>query len=135
MFDGIATSQPSLSYAYHVQRKAAKVGFDWPDVGGALPKIAEETAELHEAIDSGDARRIDDELGDLLFAVVNVARHLDVEPEAALRAATHKFRRRFEQVELLAAQQDISRRRRSRSARRTVGRGQTSTSEVRYSGT
>jgi tetrapyrrole methylase family protein/MazG family protein len=107
VFDGVATSQPSLSYAYHVQRKAAKVGFDWPEVGGALPKIAEETRELTDAIDDGDPRRIDDELGDLLFAVVNVARHLDIEPEAALRVATHKFRRRFEHVELLAAQRGI----------------------------
>jgi tetrapyrrole methylase family protein / MazG family protein len=108
VFDGVAMSQPSLSYAYHVQRKAAKVGFDWPDVDGALPKIAEEATELIEAIASGDRGRIDDELGDLLFAVVNVARHLDVEPEAALRVATHKFRRRFERVEQLAAERQIS---------------------------
>ena len=108
VFDGVATSQPSLSYAYHVQRKAAKVGFDWPDVDGALPKITEETTELREAIATGNRDRIDDELGDLLFAVVNVARHLDIEPEAALRAATHKFRRRFERVEQLAAEQHIS---------------------------
>ena len=107
VFDGVAMSQPSLSYAYHVQRKAAKVGFDWPDVNGALPKIAEEAGELNEAIVEGDPRRIDDELGDLLFAVVNVARHLDIEPEAALRAATHKFRHRFEQVERLADERGI----------------------------
>jgi tetrapyrrole methylase family protein/MazG family protein len=107
VFEGVATSQPSLSYAYHVQRKAAKVGFDWPDVGGALPKIGEETAELEEAIAGGDDQRIGEELGDLLFAVVNVARHLDIEPEAALRAAAHKFRRRFEHVELLAAERGI----------------------------
>jgi tetrapyrrole methylase family protein/MazG family protein len=107
VFDGVATSQPSLSYAYHVQRKAAKVGFDWPDVGGALPKIAEEAAELSEAIANGERAEIDDELGDLLFAVVNVARHLDIEPEAALRVATQKFRRRFEHVERLAATRGI----------------------------
>ncbi len=107
VFDGVASSQPSLSYAYHVQRKAAKVGFDWPDVDGALPKITEETVELTEAMRSGDRQRIDDELGDLLFAVVNVARHLDIEPEAALRVATHKFRRRFEGVERLAAEQGV----------------------------
>ena len=100
-------SQPSLSYAYHVQRKAAKVGFDWPDVDGALPKIAEEANELSEVISLGDHEGVGDELGDLLFAVVNVARHLDVEPEAALRAATHKFRRRFEHVEQLAAQRGV----------------------------
>ena len=108
VFDGVAMSQPSLSYAYHVQRKAAKVGFDWPDVGGALPKIVEEATELTDAIATGDRGRIDDELGDLLFAVVNVARHLDIEPEAALRLATHKFRRRFERVEQLAAERQIS---------------------------
>jgi tetrapyrrole methylase family protein / MazG family protein len=106
-FDGVAMSQPSLSYAYHVQRKAAKVGFDWPDVDGAIPKIAEETAELIEAVSSNEAALVHDELGDLLFAVVNVARHLDIEPEAALRAATHKFRTRFEGVERLAAERDI----------------------------
>jgi tetrapyrrole methylase family protein / MazG family protein len=107
VFDGVAMSQPSLSYAYHVQRKAAKVGFDWPDVGGALPKIGEEMAELTDAINADDRRRIDDELGDLLFAVVNVARHLDLEPETALRAATNKFRRRFEGVERLATERGI----------------------------
>lgn len=107
VFDGVAMSQPSLSYAYHLQRKAAKVGFDWPDVTGALPKIAEETAELIAALDGGDRRDIDAELGDLLFAVVNVARHLDIEPEAALRQATHKFRRRFEGVERLASERGI----------------------------
>jgi len=107
VFDGVAMSQPSLSYAFHVQGKAAKVGFDWPDVAGALSKIAEEANELTDAIAVGDHRLVDDELGDLLFAVVNVARHLDVEPEAALRSATHKFRRRFAQVEQLAAQRGI----------------------------
>jgi tetrapyrrole methylase family protein/MazG family protein len=107
VFDGIAMSQPSLSYAYHVQRKAAKVGFDWPDVHGALPKIAEEAGELEHAIAAGDAPDIDEELGDLLFAVVNVARHLEVEPEAALRSATHKFRSRFEAVESLARQRGL----------------------------
>jgi len=107
VFDGIPTSQPALGYAYAVQRKAAKVGFDWPDVDGALPKIAEEAAEIREVAHTGDTERIHDELGDLLFAVVNVARHLGVEPESALRQATLKFRRRFEGVELLARQRGI----------------------------
>jgi tetrapyrrole methylase family protein/MazG family protein len=107
VFDGVPASQPSLSYAYAVQRKAAKVGFDWPDVDGALPKIAEEARELREAADLGDERQVHLELGDLLFSVVNVARHLGVEPEAALRAATQKFRRRFEQLESLATARGI----------------------------
>ena len=107
VFDGVADAQPSLMYAWAVQRKAAKVGFDWPDVHGALPKVAEETAEVIAAAGSGDREAVADEVGDLLFAVVNVARHLDIEPEAALRAASHKFRRRFETVERLAGQRGI----------------------------
>ncbi len=107
VFDGVAQSQPSLMYAWAVQRKAAKVGFDWPDVHGALPKIAEETAEMMAAAEADDRAQLHGEVGDLLFAVVNVARHLDVEPEAALRAAAHKFRRRFEAVERLAAARSI----------------------------
>lgn len=107
VFDGVPSSLPSLSYAHQVQRKAAKVGFDWPDVHGAVPKIAEETDEVMaaHAADDGDATA--DEIGDLLFAVVNVARHLGVEPEAALRAAANKFRHRFEQVESLASEREI----------------------------
>jgi tetrapyrrole methylase family protein / MazG family protein len=107
VFEGVPTAQPSLSYAYAVQRKAAKVGFDWPDVHGALPKIAEETAEVMEAAAAGSASDVGGEVGDLLFAVVNVARHLGVEPEAALRAASAKFRTRFERVERLAAERGI----------------------------
>ncbi|HUF99932.1 MAG TPA: nucleoside triphosphate pyrophosphohydrolase [Ilumatobacter sp.] len=116
IFDGIPGALPSLAYAYKVQKKAAKVGFDWPDVHGALPKIAEETDELMAAAGGGagggeggggDPDDTADEAGDLLFAVVNVARHLGVDPESALRAATNKFRRRFEGVELLAAERGL----------------------------
>ena len=107
IFDGIPGSLPSLAYAHTVQRKAAKLGFDWPDVHGALPKIAEEANELIVAAAADDPRAVADELGDLLFSVVNVARHLGVDPESALRAATNKFRVRFERVEALAAQRGI----------------------------
>ncbi len=107
VFEGIAGSLPGLSYAFHVQKKAAKLGFDWPEIAGAFAKIPEETAELDEAIDADDEDAATDELGDLLFAVVNVARHLKIEPELALRAATDKFRGRFEQVEQLARDRDI----------------------------
>jgi len=109
VFDGTPRSMPALSYAAKVGKKASKVGFDWPDVSGAFPKITEETAELHEAMtdrSSGDAA-IGAELGDLLFAIVNVARHLDIDPELALRAATDKFRSRFEGVERLATTRAI----------------------------
>lgn len=107
VFEGIPRSLPALSYAAKVGRKASKLGFDWPDVTGAFSKIGEETAELAEAMarpDSTDGLELTAaELGDLLFATVNVARHLDVDPELALRAAADKFRTRFEQVEVLAA--------------------------------
>ena len=108
VFDGVPSALPGLAYADAIQSKAAKVGFDWPDASGALPKIAEEANELAEAATNGSGNAaIADELGDLLFAVVNVARHLDVDPEVALRAATHKFRSRVEQVEQLAATRGI----------------------------
>jgi tetrapyrrole methylase family protein / MazG family protein len=102
VFEGIPGGMPALSYAAKVQRKAAGLGFDWPDVDGALPKVGEEAAELVAVAAGGDDERALDELGDLLFAVVNVARHLDLDPETALRGATAKFRRRFEAVEALA---------------------------------
>ena len=108
VFDGVPSALPGLAYADAIQSKAAKVGFDWPDVSGALPKIAEEASELADAAAAGSGNAaIADELGDLLFAVVNVARHLDVDSEVALRAATHKFRSRVEQVEQLAATRGI----------------------------
>jgi tetrapyrrole methylase family protein/MazG family protein len=106
-FDGVPAGLPALAYAQKVQKKARGVGFDWPDVDGALPKIAEEAAELRAAIELGDPDRLREELGDLLFAVVNVARHLDVDAEPALRAAANKFRSRFERVELLATERGI----------------------------
>ncbi|MFM8866959.1 MAG: nucleoside triphosphate pyrophosphohydrolase [Ilumatobacteraceae bacterium] len=99
IFDGVAKSSPSLSYSQKVQKRAAGVGFDWPDHQGALDKIVEESKELASA--SG-AEAIEMELGDLLFSVGNVARHLGVDAESALRRSTDKFRRRFEEVERLA---------------------------------
>jgi tetrapyrrole methylase family protein / MazG family protein len=105
IMEGIPGNLPALAYATKVQRKAASVGFDWDDVSGALPKIHEELAELMAVLDDEPARR--DELGDLLFAVCNVARHLAVDPEAALRAASAKFRSRFEAVEAMAIADDV----------------------------
>ncbi len=111
--DDVPRNLPALLYAHKIQTRAATVGFDWESTEGAFPKISEELAELSVAIgaaangpaSSGDAVR--DELGDLLFAVVNVARHLKVDPETALREATAKFRRRFQAVEALAAQRGL----------------------------
>ncbi len=116
IMDDVPRDLPALLYAHKIQRKAASAGFDWEGAEGALPKIGEELFELTEAISADGADRpeepfgqrdegaVRDELGDLLFAVVNVARHVKVDPEAALREATAKFRRRFMAVEALAAE-------------------------------
>jgi tetrapyrrole methylase family protein/MazG family protein len=107
VFDGVARSLPALAYTQHLARKAAKVGFDWPTIDGPLAKVDEELAELREALASGDADRIADELGDLVVATVNVARHAHVDAELAGRAAAGKFRRRFEAIEALATAREI----------------------------
>ena len=89
---------PALLRAYRVQEKAASVGFDWADVGGVLAKLREEVAEVEEAIHEGRDGKVAEEIGDLLFAVVNLARFVKTDPEAHLRAATEKFRNRFDRV-------------------------------------
>ena len=93
---GVALALPALERAAKLQRRAAQVGFDWPDTSGPRAKIDEELAELDAETDH---HRKLDELGDLLFAVVNLARHLNIEPEAALREANHKFEQRFRAIE------------------------------------
>ena len=93
---GIALALPALERAAKLQRRAARVGFDWPDRSGPRAKIDEELAELDA---ESDHHRMLDELGDLLFAVVNLARHLNIEPEAALREANRKFELRFRAIE------------------------------------
>lgn len=104
-FDGVVEGAPGLTYAQKVQSKAKRIGFDWPSVNGPLQKIDEESREVQRAIADGDSDEMFAELGDLLFAVVNVARHLDIDAESALRAATQKFRGRVEEVQKLASQQ------------------------------
>ncbi len=93
---GVALALPALERAAKLQRRAARVGFDWPDVSGPRAKIDEELAELDAETEHD--RKLD-ELGDLLFAVVNLARHLNIEPEAALREANRKFEQRFRSIE------------------------------------
>lgn len=100
--NAVARTLPALWRAEKVQKKAAKAGFDWPDVSGPFAKIGEETAELREAAQAGT--NVTEELGDLLFAVVNAARFLNVDPEDALNGATEKFIARFRRVEEDAAQ-------------------------------
>ncbi|MFO1142140.1 MAG: nucleoside triphosphate pyrophosphohydrolase [Amaricoccus sp.] len=100
---GVATTLPALTRAVKLQARAARVGFDWPDAGAVLDKIAEEAGELVEARDSGDDARISEEYGDLMFVMANLARHLAIDPETALRAANVKFTRRFEAIEAALA--------------------------------
>lgn len=106
-FDSVPRELPALMRAAKIQSRAANAGFDFDDTAGAFTKIDEETAELKEAIASGDKARIADELGDLLFAAVNVARFTGVEAEESLTSATDKFASRFRITEALAAEKGI----------------------------
>lgn len=99
VLDGVAATLPALSRAAKLQARAAKVGFDWPNTTEVLAKIAEESAELVEAKDRLTQDEVHEEMGDLLFVMANLARHLKVDPEAALRAANQKFIRRFTRIE------------------------------------
>jgi len=97
--DGIPGNLPALSRACRLTAKAAEVGFDWEDARGVLTKIAEETSELAGAIDRGKIDEASDEIGDLLFCLVNLSRHLGVDPEQALRRTNEKFTARFHHIE------------------------------------
>ncbi len=97
--DGVPLAAPALSRALKLQEKAGKVGFDWNDVRAVLEKIREEIIEVEAEIAEGSALALSNEVGDLLFAAVNLARHLKVDPEAALRSANAKFERRFAHIE------------------------------------
>jgi MazG family protein len=99
VLDGVPEGLPALAAALRTGQKAAAVGFDWPDVNGALLKLDEELAELRGALQLGAAEKIEEELGDVFFSAVNVARKQGLDPELVLRRATAKFRRRFAVVE------------------------------------
>jgi ATP diphosphatase len=96
---GVPLALPGLTRALKLQQKAGKVGFDWNDPRAVLAKLREEIDEVEAELDANDAQRVADEVGDLLFAVANLARHLRVDPEAALRGANAKFERRFAHIE------------------------------------
>jgi len=99
VLDGVAQGLPALLRALKLQKRAARVGFDWTEMGDVLAKLREEAGELAQARDGGDPEKIREEYGDFLFVAVNLARHLDVEPEQALRDANAKFERRFGYIE------------------------------------
>ncbi|NLG78614.1 MAG: nucleoside triphosphate pyrophosphohydrolase [Firmicutes bacterium] len=104
ILDNIAGAMPALMRALKVQAKASRVGFDWPDVTGALEKVREEMDELEQARKAGDKARMAEEVGDVLFAFVNVARFLKVDPEIALGRAVDKFIARFKHIEMRAGE-------------------------------
>lgn len=103
VLDDVALGLPALMRAVKLQKRAARVGFDWPDTMQVLDKIAEESAELVEARETMTQDEIAEEMGDLLFVMANLARHLEVDPEEALRAANAKFTRRFRAIEAALA--------------------------------
>ncbi len=113
VLDGVTSGLPALSRAIKLQNRAARVGFDWPDTSQVLDKLNEEMAELSQELvlarkgaDNHD--KISEEFGDMMFVYANLARHLNIDPESALRSANNKFEKRFKQVELLASDQDKS---------------------------
>ena len=113
VLDGVTPALPALTRAIKLQNRAARVGFDWPDTVQVLDKLNEEMAELsHELVEAGkgsdNADRIAEEFGDMMFVYANLARHLDIDAEGALRSANYKFERRFRQVEQMANAQGKS---------------------------
>jgi tetrapyrrole methylase family protein / MazG family protein len=99
LLDGVPPGLPALYTTYQISAKASRVGFDWPDIAGIKEKLSEEFQELEAAVQGGDQDRIKEEVGDLLFAAVNVARFLQIDPETALNGANEKFARRFRKLE------------------------------------
>jgi MazG family protein len=105
VLDGVLRNLPALMEAEQISRKAAAVGFEWPDIGGVVEKLQEEVAELARARGNRDQEHIADEIGDLLFTLVNLARFLKVDPEQALRKTNARFRKRFAYVEQQAGEE------------------------------
>lgn len=105
--DGVALALPALTRAVKLQKRAAREGFDWSDAEAVFPKIDEELDELRQGIAAGDQANIEEEMGDLLFAITNLARKLGVDPEAALRASNDKFVRRYQGMEDVAGRSNV----------------------------
>lgn len=105
MLDDVPVAMPALTRSVKIQKKVSKVGFDWPDIAGVVDKIREELAEVEDELEQRDESRLQHEIGDLLFAVTNLARHVKIDPETALRSANDRFSRRFADVEKRIAEQ------------------------------
>src|SRR6184192_1396800 len=109
LLEGIPSKLPAIHEAHQISSRAARVGFDWPDVDGIFDKLQEEVAELKEVLSSGDdasrRERLEDEIGDILFVIVNIARYLKIDSEAALKRSNRKFKSRFRYMESELARQ------------------------------
>jgi len=108
LLDGVPKYMPALSRAFEIQKRASRVGFDWPDLQGPLDKIREEMHELERALKEGPSEALEEEAGDLLFSVVNLCRFVGVDPEAALRSTVEKFVRRFQHIERELARRGLT---------------------------
>ena len=102
LLDGVSHALPATLEGFQLTRKASRIGFDWEDDGGVFEKLLEETEELKKASKEQDLRKVEEELGDLLFAAVNLSRFLKIDPEIALKKANAKFSRRFREMERMA---------------------------------
>lgn len=107
VLDDIPMALPALKRAQKMQKRCSAIGFDWPTVSGALAKVHEELAEFEEELNTGEQPAIEEELGDLMFALVNVSRHLKIDAEQCLRSASDKFERRFRHVESRVRDDDL----------------------------
>src|SRR6185436_10187578 len=112
LLEGIPSKLPSLHEAHQISSRAARVGFDWPDIEGVFSKLQEEVAELEEVISAGgeepQRERLEDEVGDMLFTIVNIARYLKIDSESALKRANRKFKVRFQYMEIELSKQGKS---------------------------
>jgi ATP diphosphatase len=106
ILDDLPRALPAMERARKLQKRAAQVGFDWAEIAPVLEKLKEEVAEFEEALARGDLERMSDELGDVLFATINLARHSKIEPEVALRSTNQRFETRFKWIEAALSQQD-----------------------------
>jgi tetrapyrrole methylase family protein / MazG family protein len=102
LLDGVSRALPAALEGFQLTRKAARIGFDWNDAGGVIAKMQEETEELRNALNTQDQRKVEEELGDLLFAAVNLSRFLHIDPEISLKKANAKFSRRFRAMEAMS---------------------------------
>jgi MazG family protein len=105
VLNGVPRSLPALLEGYQLTRKAARIGFDWENVGGIFEKLQEETEELRQVLEKRGGKEIEGEVGDILFAAVNLARFLKIDPEIAMKKASGKFSRRFREMERMAREQ------------------------------